>query len=71
MKLGNLTTALTLTALLFGTSAHAVLPHEVKCANGQTLEIPDSVTAWEACLTINSRGVSAAGAERAQSSIAV
>lgn len=55
MKLGNLTTAFTLTALLFGTSAHAVLPHEVKCANGQTLEVPDSVSAWEACLTIGSQ----------------
>lgn len=55
MKLGDLKTVLTLTALaLFGTSAHAVLPHEVKCANGETLEVPDSVTAWEACLTIGS-----------------
>lgn len=55
MKLVNLKTALAISALaLFGSSAHAVLPHEVKCANGQTLEVPDSVTAWEACLTIGS-----------------
>ncbi len=58
MTLGNLKTAFALAALaLFGTSAHAVLPHEVKCANGQTLEVPDSVSAWEACLTIGSTPV--------------
>ncbi|HET9474592.1 MAG TPA: hypothetical protein VFO82_11905 [Steroidobacteraceae bacterium] len=54
MKL-NLKTALGLTALaLLATSAHAVLPHEVTCANGKTVLVPDSATDWEACLTIGS-----------------
>lgn len=56
MKLATLKTTLALSALgFFATSAHAVLPHEVKCANGQTVEVPDSVSDWEACLTINSK----------------
>jgi hypothetical protein len=58
MKHVDLKAVLAISALaLFGSSAHAVLPHEVKCANGQTLEVPDSVTAWEACLTIGSTPV--------------
>jgi hypothetical protein len=59
MKL-NLKTALGLTALaLLATSAHAVLPHEVKCANGKSVVVPDSATDWEACLTIGSRPANA------------
>jgi hypothetical protein len=51
-----LKSALSLTTLaLLATSAQAVLPHEVKCANGKTNEVPDSVTPWEACLTIGSQ----------------
>ena len=54
MKL-NLKTALGLAALaLLATSAHAVLPHEVTCANGKTVLVPDSASDWEACLTIGS-----------------
>lgn len=55
MKL-NLKTALGLTALaLMATSAQAVLPHEVTCANGKTVLVPDSTSDWEACLTIGSQ----------------
>jgi hypothetical protein len=64
MKL-NLKTALGLTALaLLATSAQAVLPHEVKCANGQTLLVPDSVSAWEACLTIGSQPAAGSSSKR-------
>lgn len=45
------------TLVLLASNAHAVLPHEVKCANGKSVEVPDSVSAWEACLTIGSTPV--------------
>jgi hypothetical protein len=55
MKL-NLKTAFSLATLaLLASSAHAVLPHEVKCANGKTVQVPDSASDWEACLTIGSQ----------------
>jgi len=63
-----LKSALTLATLaLLATSAHAVLPHEVKCANGKTVEVPDSVTPWEACLTIGSQPASGNASKQAKS----
>jgi hypothetical protein len=64
MKL-NLKAAFSLATLaLLATSAQAVLPHEVTCANGKTVLVPDSGSDAEACLTIGSqpaKGRAAAG----------
>jgi hypothetical protein len=61
----NLKTACSLAALaLFASSAPAVQPHEVTCANGKTVLVPDSGSDAEACLTIGShpaKGSSASG----------
>jgi hypothetical protein len=51
-----LKSALSLATLaLLASSAHAVLPQEVKCANGKTVQVPDSASQWEACLKIGSQ----------------
>lgn len=48
--------ALALAALfLVAAQAQAVLPHQVKCANGSTVTATDSQSDVEACLTVGSR----------------